>query len=144
MSGDRYKSLREDIESIQTSALRDKLLGEIAVLNCDHMDPTFCDPERQKDWPKLRIDDSAYAKALAEELKKLVCSGDDDAIYVLNRLPISPSDRLLATAQETPKLIDFILSRDCPVSAALTDTDKGELLQIKQNAVERAEQEPVH
>jgi len=31
-------------------------------------------------------------------------------------------------------LIDFITSKDCPVSASLTDADKAKLLRIKEEA----------
>ncbi|MGH6842600.1 MAG: hypothetical protein ACREDV_10995 [Methylocella sp.] len=41
--------------------------------------------------------------------------------------------RLAATGREAPALVDFIMSKDCPVSAALTGDDKARLLQIKQN-----------
>jgi hypothetical protein len=30
--------------------------------------------------------------------------------------------------------VDFIMSKDCPVSASLTDADKARLLQVKQDA----------
>ncbi len=45
--------------------------------------------------------------------------------------------RLGETGTEAPRLIDFILSKDCPVSALLTEDDKGKLLVIKQEATKR-------
>jgi hypothetical protein len=44
---------------------------------------------------------------------------------------------LEAAGPEAPALIDFILSKDCPVSAALTDADKAQLLRIKQDAIKK-------
>ena len=46
----------------------------------------------------------------------------------------SCSRRLAATGPEAPVLVDFITSKDCPVSASLTDADKAELLRIKEEA----------
>jgi hypothetical protein len=40
----------------------------------------------------------------------------------------------LPRPSEAPALVDFILSKQCPVSAALTDDDKAHLLKIKQDA----------
>jgi hypothetical protein len=40
--------------------------------------------------------------------------------------------RLAAAGPEAPALIDCIMSKDCPVSAALTDADRAKLLRIKQ------------
>jgi hypothetical protein len=42
--------------------------------------------------------------------------------------------RLAAAGPEAPALVDFIVSKDCPISAALTDADKAILLRIKQDA----------
>ena len=39
---------------------------------------------------------------------------------------------------EAPALVDFIMSKDCPVSASLTDADKANLLRIKQNAPKKS------
>ncbi|MGQ0445594.1 MAG: hypothetical protein ACT4O2_10840 [Beijerinckiaceae bacterium] len=42
--------------------------------------------------------------------------------------------RLAATGRDGPALVDFIMSKDCPISAALSDDDKAKLLYIKQDA----------
>jgi uncharacterized protein YjbI with pentapeptide repeats len=39
--------------------------------------------------------------------------------------------RLTATGREAPVFIDFIMSKGCPVSAALSENDKAKLLEIK-------------
>ena len=45
--------------------------------------------------------------------------------------------RIPAVGPEAPALIDFIVSKDCPVSASLTDKDKARLLQIRLDALRR-------
>ena len=81
-----------------------------------------------------RLDNSAYAKALAGALNTLVCSDFDDVAYILRGL--LTNGRLASTDMEAPRLVQNIMSKDCPVSASLTDTDKARLLQIKQRAIE--------
>jgi hypothetical protein len=73
-----------------------------------------------------------YAKAFAMELRSLVCTGDANAILILRG--IINFGRLAKTGREAPALVDFIMSKDCPVSASLTDDDKAKLLEIKQDA----------
>jgi hypothetical protein len=46
--------------------------------------------------------------------------------------------RLEATGGEAPALVDFIMSKDCPVYASLTDADRANLLLIKRKAIEAA------
>jgi len=45
--------------------------------------------------------------------------------------------RIAAVGLEAPALIDFIMSKDCPISASLTDADKAKLLRIKQDAIKK-------
>jgi hypothetical protein len=42
--------------------------------------------------------------------------------------------RFAAAGSEAPALVDTIMSKDCPVSASLTEADKADLLQIKRDA----------
>jgi hypothetical protein len=107
---------------------------QIALLaSCD---PAAAPPPEVLDWQKklaaAGIDDAAYAKALATELRSLVCASDANAIHILRG--ISNWGRLANTGHEAPALVDFIVSKDCPVSASLTANDKAGLLEIKQNA----------
>jgi len=44
---------------------------------------------------------------------------------------------LSATGLEAPLLVNFIMSKDCPVSAALTEDDKAKLLEIKEEVEKR-------
>ena len=46
-------------------------------------------------------------------------------------------NRFEATSSEAPALVDFIMGKDCPVSASLTDADKESLLRIKQEATKK-------
>ena len=140
------------MESLPAGDLRDKALDRIRSLDCANPDPTLasCDPSippppEAAAWRKAledaRVDDAAYAKALAAELKTLVCSAGDDATYILRGLLRGAryhESRLEAAGVEAPALVDFIMSKDCPVSAALTDADKAELLRIRQDALKKA------
>jgi uncharacterized protein YjbI with pentapeptide repeats len=165
-----YADLRQMIESLEPNYERDKAMDRIGSLNCSNPDTTLssCDPSAVQPseaaaWRNTleaaSVIDSHYAKALAAELKALVCSGDDDAAHVLRGLlpidglmiieeaastddPDRVSDlsssiepRLAATGAEAPALVDFIMSKDCPASASLTDADKAKLLRIKQDAI---------
>ncbi len=97
-------------------------------------------PPAAEEWRKAleaaRADEKVYAEALAAVLKKLVCSGGDDAIHVLRG--IGYQSRLKAAGSAASNLIDNLTnkdSKDCPVAAALTDGDRAKLLQIKQGTV---------
>jgi uncharacterized protein YjbI with pentapeptide repeats len=107
--------------------------------------PSFPPPPEADAWRKAledaRADDAAYAKALAEAFQALVCSGGDDAAYVLRGLSRAflslraPFSRLGAAGPETPTLVDFIMSKECPLSPSLTADDKAKLLRIKEDAI---------
>jgi hypothetical protein len=88
------------------------------------------------DWQKklaaASVDYGAYAKALATELRGVICAGDANAIHILRG--IVTNHRLAETGREAPALVDFIVSEDCPISAALTEDDKANLLKVKQDA----------
>ena len=58
--------------------------------------------------------------------------------YEASRYLRNSSSGLAATGAEAPTLIDFIMSKDCPVSNSLTDEDKARLLRIRQEAIEKA------
>ncbi len=142
-----YEDLRQTMEALPPSVLRDNALLRIRSLDCADLDTTLasCDPSIppppeaaawQKELEDARVDDSAYDKALAAALKRAVCTAGGNAIYVLRGfLSIAPGRSRLADAgPEAPALVDVILSSDCPVSAMLTDADKADLLRIKQAA----------
>ena len=135
-----YQYLRKMMESVLPGGLRDPAMNRIQLLDCANPDRTLasCDasvppPPQAAAWKKsledARVDDAAYAKALAAELKTEVCSADKDAADVLRGL--MKNGRLAAAGPEAPPLVDFILSKDCPVSKLVTDADRAKLLQIK-------------
>jgi len=143
-----YHDLRTTIESLPPGELRDEALKRIESLDCRTPDKTLasCDPSAPPPpeavtWRKAleaaRVDEEAYAEALAKALKELVCSGDD-AIYVVRGAGFQ--ERLKAAGAAASSLIDDLTnkdSKDCPVSASLTDADKAKLLRIKQNATKK-------
>jgi hypothetical protein len=147
-----YQHLREMMASLPAGDLRNQALDRIRSLNCASPDPTLasCDPpfswipplvppHEATDWRKSLEDAhdrdyAAYATTLAAELRSIVCSLGDNATYVLRGLM---RERLGVTGPEAPALVDFILSKDCPVSASLTDADKANLLRIKQDAIKK-------
>src|SRR5262249_32445409 len=135
-----YEGLRGLMTSVPKAKMREAALKRIEALDCGNPDQTLasCDPAAAPppealDWQKrlapASVDDAAYAKALASELQGLVCASDANAIHILRGVMRGGTDaRLAATGREAPPLIDFILSKDCPVSAALTEGDKARLL----------------
>jgi hypothetical protein len=123
------------------------------IVSCD---PALSSPPDVAAWRKsvedARVDDATYTKALAAALKTLLCSDSEDAVFVLRGFLAQPlgvgyvpifkatytSNRLEAAGTEAPGLIDFIMGKDCPVSASLTEDDKAKLLWIKQDAIKKA------
>jgi hypothetical protein len=80
----------------------------------------------------LEIKQNALARILADKLKGLVCAKDATAIQTLHAA--MKSGQLAETGAEASGLVDYIMSKDCPVSASLTEDDKAKLRQIKQDA----------
>jgi uncharacterized protein YjbI with pentapeptide repeats len=149
-----YQGLRQMMESVPPGALRDDAINRIRSLDCANPDPSFasCDPlvplpaetaALRTALENARADDATYAKALAAVLRTLVCSGSDNAAYVLRGLESPVSRRPTSTGSEAPALVDFIMSKDCPVSASLTENEKARLIQIKQEVI-KAAQDPAH
>ena len=144
-----YQKLRQIIESIPRGALRKDAENRIQSLDCANTDPTLasCDPSAAPPpeavaWRKAlehgRVDDTAYEKALASALKPLLCSGGD-AAFILQKLtqtsPMGlPPQRFAAAGPEASALADFIMSKDCPASASLTNREKDNLLLIERDA----------
>jgi hypothetical protein len=114
----------------------------------------------QRSLEESRVDDVAYSKALATVLRTEVCVGlgnrggvfaggraerlldfafVENGPFILRGLMESAllGSRLGDAGLEAPDLIDFIMGEHCPVSASLTDAEKGRLLQIKQDAIEK-------
>jgi hypothetical protein len=132
------------MESIPAGESRDDALERIQRLDCAKPDPTLAScvssadpPPEAATWRKAleaaSVSDDAYRDALAGVLRGLVCSGGDDAIYISRGAGFLA--RLNAAGAAAIALIDDLLNKDsadCPVAAALTDADRANLLQIKQ------------
>ena len=141
-----YAEFRLSMNSIPEGVKRDAALKRIDTLDCGNPDTTLasCDPNAETlpvvlDWQNkleaARVDDPAYARALAKELRSLVCESAADPIYILRGT--IRSGRLTETGPEAPALVDFIKSEKCPASTSMTDDDKVKLLQIKQEAAKK-------
>ena len=144
LSGDATYAIRTAIAAFPRSELRDMALERLRRLDCAN--PPSCDgaqtlppmaAKSQKPLESVLADDATYAKAAAMELKGLVCAKNSESTpYVLAGLlrprhsARNPDDlflhanRLDAAGAEAPALVDLIMSKDCPVSAKLTDTDR--------------------
>jgi len=111
---------------------RDAALKRIEIL--DPNKPFEFEAEVPK-WKKKIEAESVgpedYIKALAHELKALVCSGDADAVYVARGLVKTQADL-------APGLVEAIVqpkaAKDCPVSAALTEQEKTDLRKLAKKA----------
>jgi uncharacterized protein YjbI with pentapeptide repeats len=139
-------SLRDSLNMIPDGKVREAALKRVERLDCGNpnknlasCDPTATLPPEVLDWQKklsaARVDDATYAKVLATTWRDLVCRSDANAIYILRGA--IKSEQLGYTGQEAPALVDFIMSKDCPVSASLTGDDKWHLLKIKQDAEQK-------
>lgn len=145
-----YLDLRKLLEALPQGSLRDQALDHLRSLDCANRDRALasCDsshppsPEAvawRKSLEDARVDDAAYGKALAAALKTLICSGANDAVYILRgALGGSTYGRLWHADTETTGLINFIMNKDCPVSSVLTDDDKASLLRLKGEAIRGA------
>jgi hypothetical protein len=144
------------MKSIPEGRTRNGALRRVARLDCRNPDKTLasCNPaaapphevlDLQNKLAAASVDGAAYAKALATELQSVVCANDDNAVHVLRGLwreSIPEPSRLGATDREAPRLVNFIMSKDCPLAAALTEDDKANLLKIKQDAEEKFPSRP--
>jgi hypothetical protein len=148
-----YAALRQSIEqAVPEGQNRNPALERVAILDCAQQklgdtalascDPAAELPDSVKVWKKMieaaRVDQGAYAKALAAILGGLVCSNAPDRIYVLRGLLRSEplgEDRLLQTGAEMLALAKGITSPECPVSTALTAADKAAIARAAKTAV---------
>jgi uncharacterized protein YjbI with pentapeptide repeats len=111
--------------SLSDAAYENALVKELRVLICSGAPDSILILQGILNSDVTTEDDLANLNRLG------VSSGEDAAIA---RLAIGARvSRLAATNREAPALVDFIVSKDCPVSNALTEEDKAKLLQIKQD-----------
>jgi hypothetical protein len=120
--------------SIPDGKMRDDAVKRIERLDFSNPDKYLasCDPAAKppravQDWREAlkpaSVDNPAYAKALAIELQKLVCAADVNAIHIWRG--IIGHRGFGEIGPETPALVNFIMTKGCPVSASLTDEDQG-------------------
>jgi hypothetical protein len=139
------------------------MLRAMNMLDCSNHDKTLasCEfasatPPEMQEWQRkferASVSTAEYEKALARQLWWLVCQNEADTVHILRGLMrigmaavgrILPgggdagSTRLAATGHKSPAFVDFIMSKECPLSASLTDDDKARLLEIKQDAEQK-------
>ena len=141
-----YQDLHKMMEGLPTGVLHDEALERIRRLDCANPDTTLasCDPTpppppeaaaQRSALEAAQAHADAYPKALAKVLKGLICSRDDNAIYVVRGLLTSRTFSYAALTM--PALVDFMMSKDCPVSASLTEVDKAGLRRTKQEAIKK-------
>ena len=139
----RYNALMRQIAEIVPEGARQKwALGNLGSLDCETGEPWSCDAkagepaavaEERQMIEHASVDRATHENALAGALGELVCGGDGDAIYILRGL--ATNERIKDAAAEALALVNRIMnkddnSKDCPVSAALTDDDKAKLRAI--------------
>ena len=101
------------MNSIPEGEMRNEALKRIERLDCGNPDKTLasCDPAAKPppevlDWQKklaaASVDDADYAKALATELRSLVCANDANAIYILRGIDLN-LDGLPRQAAKLPR-----------------------------------------
>jgi uncharacterized protein YjbI with pentapeptide repeats len=138
-----YQRLRKTIESIPSGRQRDKALERISKLDCADQTLGSCDPSssgKPAVWLQdVSVDEKAYVKALASELRDLTCvGGDDEAIHILRGQGFQY--RLAQIGSKATELIDDLQSesKGCRISDLLTDNDRMELDRIERQAAEAA------
>lgn len=140
---------RTSFEKVTMVAILDLGLKEHALFasELNMLDPTNMVPRNQNLHPdilgpevsqapmlaKARVDKATYQNVLADQLKNLACSGDENAPFVVRGL--GDNGRLKDTGPFAPALIEEILSQKCPVSAALTEQDKANLRKLAKEAL---------
>jgi hypothetical protein len=130
-----YQDLRNTISSIPPGNRHDAALDAIKRLDCANKTLASCDPSSPPavvgEWLAREPRDPQLG-ALARELKRLVCSGDEFAVYIVrgdgfgSRLQdafIDQGDNLFADLMNKD-------SKDCPVSGSLTDRDRTKLVEL--------------
>ncbi|MGH9637918.1 MAG: pentapeptide repeat-containing protein, partial [Candidatus Angelobacter sp.] len=119
---------------------------EAALKRIEILDPNKpFDAEAQVPGWRRKIKNAEYTefkdkwrKALAGELKALVCSGEGYSIYIVHGLMKNDwgdkPNRIVETGAQAPGLVEAILKPDCPVSTALTEQDKANLKKLAKEA----------
>ena len=145
-----YKALQKRISDLPQGLHRDQALERIQRLDCSNSDKTLssCNaadapPPEAQEWREAlekaaRVDNKTYADSLAKILRLLACQSGDAATHVVGGVGfqsrLEAAGQLTSASSAASALIDDLVNRDsknCPVAAALTDTNRAMLLQKK-------------
>jgi len=129
MSKDEFDNLRAQIEEIPEGEERKNALERIGKLDPDNSRNVA---SARKTLEKRSVAKTADKMSLADQLKTLACSVDEDALYIVRGL--IANGRINDTRAKATGLVEAILKQDCPVSAALTEADKAALKKIAKEA----------
>ena len=129
MSKDEFDNLRAQIEEIPEGEERKNALERIGNLDPDNSRNVA---SARKTLEKRSVAKTADKMSLADQLKTLSCSVDEDALYIVRGL--IANGRINDTRAKATGLVEAILKPDCPVSAALTEADKAALKKIAKEA----------
>jgi uncharacterized protein YjbI with pentapeptide repeats len=129
MSKDEFDNLRAQIEEIPEGEERKNALERIGKLDPDNSRNVA---SARKTLEKRSVAKTADKMSLADQLKTLSCSVDEDALYIVRGL--IANGRINDTRAKATGLVEAILKPDCPVSAALTEADKAALKRIAKEA----------
>jgi hypothetical protein len=129
MSKDEFDNLRAQIEEIPEGEERKNALERIGKLDPDNSRNVA---SARKTLEKRSVAKTADKMSLADQLKTLSCSVDEDALYIVRGL--IANGRINDTRAKATGLVEAILKPDCPVSAALTEADKAALKKIAKEA----------
>ena len=129
MSKDEFDNLRAQIEEIPEGEERKNALERIGKLDPDNSRNVA---SARKTLEKRSVAKTADKMSLADQLKTLSCSVDEDALYIVRGL--IANGRINDTRAKATGLVEAILKPDCPVSAALTKADRAALKKIAKEA----------
>jgi uncharacterized protein YjbI with pentapeptide repeats len=134
LSTNQFAALTADImKDMPEGARREDTLKRIEKLNPDIVVPGASQTEALKN--RCAADHGAYQKALADQLKSLVCSKGENSAYIVRGL--IANERIKDTGDQAPGLVEAILTPDCLVSAALTQDEKAALNILAEEAKPR-------
>jgi hypothetical protein len=144
-----YDTLRKnlgDLPDVPAYAV----VARIEALDCESKNPDLAscnplddDPDTVKRWQEqmknASLDQSAYARDLADIYFHLMCSGGGESLYIFRSLVSMSIPQvgenakpmgILETGNETGHLVDRISKEKCPLVNQLADGDKANLATV--------------
>ncbi|MDQ6867023.1 MAG: pentapeptide repeat-containing protein [Pseudomonadota bacterium] len=126
MSNEEFATLKVTIvKEVPEGEQREQAVKRIEILNPDIFGPEATLSETLEEG---HVNEAAYKASLADQLKSLACSEDDDALHIVRGLVMNGP--IKNTGAQATGLVEAILKPDCPVSAALTEQDKADLRKL--------------